>query len=257
MKEALRELDFDERTLTPEHGRAPHQPLQEPDADSPADVEQAARTPREERIASALLGSTRRSSRPRARSTSTTCCCGWCGCSRRSRRRSRWYRTRLDATCWSTSTRTPTARSTASCSSSPRSTGTSAWWAIPTSRSTAGAARTCATSSTSRRTIPDCRVVALEQNYRSTKRILDIASAVIVNNTAAQGQAAVDREPRGRAGGGLPGVGRERGVRLRGPEDPGPARRGAGLPATSRCSTAPTPSPACWRTPSAARASRT
>src|SRR5712692_7205118 len=31
---------------------------------------------------------------------------------------------------------------------------------------------------------PDCRVIALEQNYRSTKRILDIASAVIVNNTA-------------------------------------------------------------------------
>jgi DNA helicase-2/ATP-dependent DNA helicase PcrA len=31
---------------------------------------------------------------------------------------------------------------------------------------------------------PDCRVVTLEQNYRSTKRILDIASAVIVNNTA-------------------------------------------------------------------------
>ncbi|MGH7384590.1 MAG: ATP-dependent helicase [Candidatus Rokuibacteriota bacterium] len=31
---------------------------------------------------------------------------------------------------------------------------------------------------------PDCRVVALEQNYRSTKRILEIASAVIVNNTA-------------------------------------------------------------------------
>src|SRR5262245_4937348 len=31
---------------------------------------------------------------------------------------------------------------------------------------------------------PDCRVVPLEQNYRSTKRILEIASAVIVNNTA-------------------------------------------------------------------------
>src|SRR5215475_78310 len=29
-----------------------------------------------------------------------------------------------------------------------------------------------------------CRVVVLDQNYRSTKRILDIASAVIVNNTA-------------------------------------------------------------------------
>src|SRR6266511_3502761 len=31
---------------------------------------------------------------------------------------------------------------------------------------------------------PDCRVVTLEQNYRSTKRILDIASTVIANNTA-------------------------------------------------------------------------
>ncbi|MBI5627486.1 MAG: UvrD-helicase domain-containing protein, partial [Candidatus Rokubacteria bacterium] len=31
---------------------------------------------------------------------------------------------------------------------------------------------------------PDCRVVALEQNYRSTKRILRMASAVIQHNTA-------------------------------------------------------------------------
>ena len=31
---------------------------------------------------------------------------------------------------------------------------------------------------------PDCRVIALEQNYRSTKRILEIASHVIANNTA-------------------------------------------------------------------------
>ena len=31
---------------------------------------------------------------------------------------------------------------------------------------------------------PDCRVIALEQNYRSTKRILDIASTVIAHNTA-------------------------------------------------------------------------
>jgi len=31
---------------------------------------------------------------------------------------------------------------------------------------------------------PDCRVVVLDQNYRSTKRILDIASAVIANNVA-------------------------------------------------------------------------
>jgi DNA helicase-2/ATP-dependent DNA helicase PcrA len=31
---------------------------------------------------------------------------------------------------------------------------------------------------------PDCRVVALEQNYRSTKRILQVAATVIANNTA-------------------------------------------------------------------------
>src|SRR5262245_3857069 len=31
---------------------------------------------------------------------------------------------------------------------------------------------------------PDCRVIPLEQNYRSTKRILEIASTVIANNTA-------------------------------------------------------------------------
>ncbi len=31
---------------------------------------------------------------------------------------------------------------------------------------------------------PDCRVIPLEQNYRSTKRILDIASTVIAHNTA-------------------------------------------------------------------------
>jgi ATP-dependent DNA helicase UvrD/PcrA len=31
---------------------------------------------------------------------------------------------------------------------------------------------------------PDCRIIPLEQNYRSTKRILDIATAVIQHNTA-------------------------------------------------------------------------
>ena len=54
--------------------------------------------------------------------------------------------------------------------------------AIPTSRSTSGAAPTCATSSTSRRTSPDAKIVKLEQNYRSTQVILDAASAVIQQN---------------------------------------------------------------------------
>ncbi len=31
---------------------------------------------------------------------------------------------------------------------------------------------------------PDAAVVALEQNYRSTKTILDVANAVIVNNVS-------------------------------------------------------------------------
>ena len=43
---------------------------------------------------------------------------------------------------WWTSTRTPTRRSSASSDSSPASTATCAWWAIPTSRSTSGGAPT-------------------------------------------------------------------------------------------------------------------
>jgi len=35
-----------------------------------------------------------------------------------------------------------------------------------------------------REDFPDCLVIPLEQNYRSTKRILDIASGVIAHNTA-------------------------------------------------------------------------
>ena len=41
-----------------------------------------------------------------------------------------------------------------------------------------------ATCSSSKRPSPDATVVALEQNYRSTKTILDAANAVIVNNVS-------------------------------------------------------------------------
>ena len=54
--------------------------------------------------------------------------------------------------------------------------------AIPISRSTSGAAPTCATSSTSSSDFPDAKIVRLEQNYRSTQVILDAASAVISQN---------------------------------------------------------------------------
>ena len=58
------------------------------------------------------------------------------------------------ATSSSTSTRTRTARSSSWCACSAASTGTCASSATTTSRSTRGAAPTCATSSTSRRTSP-------------------------------------------------------------------------------------------------------
>jgi DNA helicase-2/ATP-dependent DNA helicase PcrA len=61
----------------------------------------------------------------------------------------------LRATSWSTSSRTPTPRSTACCASWPATATASSPWAIPTSRSTSGAARTIATSRTSTATTPN------------------------------------------------------------------------------------------------------
>ncbi|HEV8672609.1 MAG TPA: UvrD-helicase domain-containing protein [Methylomirabilota bacterium] len=47
------------------------------------------------------------------------------------------------------------------------------------------------------RDFPDCRVVRLEQNYRSTGRILEIASAVIAHNQARKEKALWTENPRG------------------------------------------------------------
>ena len=64
----------------------------------------------------------------------------------------------------------------------PPSTATWRWSATTTRASTRGAARTCATSSTSSATTPIAKVVKLEQNYRSTQTILDAAHAVVSRN---------------------------------------------------------------------------
>ena len=69
--------------------------------------------------------------------------------------------------------------------------------ATTTSRSTAGAAPTCATSSTSRSDFPDAAVIKLEQNYRSTGRILDAANAVVSRNTGRKGKKLWTEGPQG------------------------------------------------------------
>ena len=121
--------------------------------------------------------------RPPARSTSTTSCSRPSACSTRRPTSSPSTRS-AGATCMSTSTRTPTGPNTCGSRPSPPSTATSRSSATTTSRSTRGAARTCATSSTSSGTGRTTAVVKLERNYRSTQLILDAAHAVVSRNTA-------------------------------------------------------------------------
>ena len=152
VKEAMRELQFDERELTPASVGAPAEPRQESDGLGGGG---GAARPHAARGAHRLALSRVRDAAPG---------CGGGGLRRPPSPRGAPLRDLAGhagrvprtggSTSWWTSTRTPTAPSTASSVCSRRSTGTSAWWAIPTSRCTAGAAPTSATSSTSRRTSP-------------------------------------------------------------------------------------------------------
>ena len=97
---------------------------------------------------------------------------------------------------------------------------------------------------------PDCRVIALEQNYRSTKRILEIASHVIANNKARKDKrlwtenGEGDRRP-------STGLGRERRIGLRGPFVRGFAARAS---TTGRRRLLPDEAQSgSWRTPCAAQ----
>ena len=65
------------------------------------------------------------------------------------------------------------------------------------SRSTSGAARTSATSSTSKNIFPKTKTIRLEQNYRSTQTILDVAGAVVKNNLERKGKNLWTSNPRG------------------------------------------------------------
>ena len=90
------------------------------------------------------------------------------GAPRRTTRRCASATGGASATCWWTSTRTPTAPSTSSSATWRADRATSPWWATRTSPSTRGAAPTSRTSSTSRHDFPGARVLRLEENYRST-----------------------------------------------------------------------------------------
>ena len=134
---------------------------------------------------SARPGCWPRSTRPTKRSSgwprpsiSTTCWSTWWRSSRNTRT-SAPSSTDGSVTCWSTNIKIRTWPSTPSSAHCRSIIPTSASPATPISRSTAGAAPTCRTSSSSRKTIPGCRVVTLERNYRSTKNIISVADHLI------------------------------------------------------------------------------
>jgi len=181
VKEALRELDFDERTLTPSTvvhriSHCKNQML------SPADVEQAARTPREERLASLYRLYEEKLQAAGAldfddlllrvvRLLETV------------PEALRWYRT-----VWShvlvdeyQDTNRAQYRIVQLLTEEHRNLCVVGDPDQSVYRWRGADLRNILDFE---KDYPDCRVVALEQNYRSTKRILDIASAVIVNNTA-------------------------------------------------------------------------
>ena len=132
-------------------------------------------------------------------SISTTCWSTWSPSSRNTRT-SAPSSTGGSATCWSMNIKIRTWRSTRSSAPCRSTTPTSASPATPTSRSTAGAGPICRTSWNSSKTIPGCRVVTLERNYRSTKNILSVADHLIRYNRNRKPKVAPHREPARRAG---------------------------------------------------------
>ena len=103
------------------------------------------------------------------------------------------------------------------------------------------------------RDFPGCRVVRLEQNYRSTGRILEIAAAVIAHNQARKDKSLWTENARGRPGAPLPGAGRDEEALWVARTTAELAGRRAVAATASRCSTGRTRSRACSRTPFARR----
>ena len=252
VKDAMRELDFDERDAHARRRRAPDQLTSRTRCSRRTTWSR----PRARRARSAWqpsIACTSSDSRRRGRSISTICSCASCGCSRRRRRRSPGT-ARSGRTSSSTSTRTPTARSTASSSSSTQEHRNLCVVGDPDQSMYRWRGADLRNILDFEKDYPDCRVVVLEQNYRSTKRILDIASAVIAHNVARKDKRLWTENGEG-----------ERASVFRAWDETGEAgfvaqsiRGGAPrrhrTTATWRSSTAPTPSPGCSRTRSGGRA---
>ena len=104
------------------------------------------------------------------------------------------------------------------------------------------------------RDFPDARVVRLEQNYRSTQRILDAANAVIEHNAGRIEKRLWSELGTRRAGARDRGRGRARRGAARRGADRRACIEGGSAPPTSPSSTARTRSRACSRTCSCATA---
>ena len=121
--------------------------------------------------------------RMRRPSTSTTCSCSRCACSASTPTRSTGTAS-ASSMCSSTSSRTRTSRSGSSCACSPqehRSIMVVGDDAQSVYRFRGADFRNLMQFEDA---FPDATIVVLDQNYRSTQRILDAANAVIANNAS-------------------------------------------------------------------------
>ena len=179
VKRAIRDLNLDREALQPVQRARRH--LQRQERADPA-RRLPDRRPTATRSSRASTRATRSCCWPTTPSISTTCCCTPGSCSRKIPACARSYARRFEHVLVDEFQDTNLAqyellRHLASIPPQHLS-----WSATKTSPSTAGAAPITATCCASRRIIPDCQKILLEQNYRSTQTILDAAQAVIDRN---------------------------------------------------------------------------